>query len=102
MATLTISDGDGLPLQLTTITVAVPSPLSPNTSSILNGQAGISGTALGQVTPLTLPVSAQQDCSFKWKYEQAKPDKVGTTLVRRRSRENLSQICTHRRICFRT
>jgi len=37
MATLAISDGDGLPLQLTTITVAVPSPLSPNTTSMLNG-----------------------------------------------------------------
>eukprot|EP00092_Neocalanus_flemingeri_P067787 GFUD01082780.1.p1 GENE.GFUD01082780.1~~GFUD01082780.1.p1 ORF type:complete len:612 (-),score=134.89 GFUD01082780.1:439-2274(-) len=36
MATLTMSDGDGLPLQLTTITVAVPSPLSPNTTSMLN------------------------------------------------------------------
>jgi len=34
---------------------------------------------MGQVTPLTLPVS-QQDCAFKWKYEQPKPDKVGSTL----------------------
>jgi len=80
MATLAISDGDGLPLQLTTITVAVPSPLSPNTTSMLNGPGvSISGGTMGQVTPLTLPVS-QQDCAFKWKYEQPKPDKVGTTL----------------------
>ena len=82
MATLAISDGDGLPLQLTTITVAVPSPLSPNTTSMLNGPGvSISGGTMGQVTPLTLPAS-QQDCAFKWKYEQPKPDKVGTTLVR--------------------
>eukprot|EP00092_Neocalanus_flemingeri_P024106 GFUD01026152.1.p1 GENE.GFUD01026152.1~~GFUD01026152.1.p1 ORF type:complete len:652 (-),score=141.18 GFUD01026152.1:317-2272(-) len=78
MATLTMSDGDGLPLQLTTITVAVPSPLSPNTTSMLNAP-GVSISSMGQGTPLTLPVS-QQDCAFKWKYEQPKPDKVGTTL----------------------
>jgi len=80
MATLTMTDGDGLPLQLTTITVAVPSPLSPNTTSMLNAPGvSISGGNMGQVTPLTLPVS-QQDCAFKWKYEQPKPDKIGTTL----------------------
>jgi len=80
MATLTMSDGEGLPLQLTTITVAVPSPLSPNTTSMLNAPGvSISGANMGQVTPLTLPAS-QQDCAFKWKYEQPKPDKVGTTL----------------------
>ena len=83
MATLTMTDGDGLPLQLTTITVAVPSPLSPNTTSMLNAPGvSISGGNMGQVTPLTLPVS-QQDCAFKWKYEQSKPDKIGTTLVRK-------------------
>jgi len=75
-----MSDGEGLPLQLTTITVAVPSPLSPNTTSMLNAPGvSISGGNMGQVTPLTLPVS-QQDCAFKWKYEQPKPDKVGSTL----------------------
>jgi len=75
-----MSDGEGLPLQLTTITVAVPSPLSPNTTSMLNAPGvSISGANMGQVTPLTLPAS-QQDCAFKWKYEQPKPDKVGTTL----------------------
>ena len=77
MATLTMSDGEGLPLQLTTITVAVPgSPLSPSSSML-------SSMVAGQVTPLTVPVS-QTDCTatVKWKYEQPKTDKVGTTLVR--------------------
>ena len=70
MATLTMSDGEGLPLQLTTITVAVPgSPLSPSTSML-------SSMVAGQV--------AGPDCTatVKWKYEQPKTDKVGTTLVR--------------------
>ena len=77
MATLSLTEGgEGLPLQLTTITVAVPaSPLSPNTGSML-GVAGVSG----QVTPLTVPVS-MTDTNFKWKYEQPKTDKAGTTLV---------------------
>ena len=77
MATLTMSDGEGLPLQLTTITVAVPgSPLSPSSSML-------SSMVAGQVTPLTVPVT-QTDCTatVKWKYEQPKTDKVGTTLVR--------------------
>ena len=72
-----MSDGEGLPLQLTTITVAVPgSPLSPSSSML-------SSMVAGQVTPLTVPVS-QTDCTatVKWKYEQPKTDKVGTTLVR--------------------
>jgi hypothetical protein len=51
----------GLPLQLTTITVAVPQPLSPGTVSVL--QAG--DPAQG----------------FKWKYEQPKVEKQGSTLV---------------------
>ena len=70
MATLTMSDGEGLPLQLTTITVAVPgSPLSPSSSML-------SSMVAGQVTG--------SDCTaaVKWKYEQPKTDKVGTTLVR--------------------
>ena len=56
---------EGLPLQLTTITVAVPQPLSPGTVSVLQG--GDCGAAQG----------------FKWKYEQAKPEKQGSTLVSR-------------------
>ena len=65
-----MSDGEGLPLQLTTITVAVPgSPLSPSSSML-------SSMVAGQV--------AGSDCTatVKWKYEQPKSDKVGTTLVR--------------------
>ena len=54
---------EGLPLQLTTITVAVPQPLSPGTVSVLQG--GDCGAAQG----------------FKWKYEQPKPEKQGSTLV---------------------
>ena len=69
MATLALEPvgegGDGgLPLQLTTITVAVPQPLSPGTVSVLQGH----------------------DCGsqgFKWKYEQPKPDKQGCSLVSR-------------------
>ena len=56
---------EGLPLQLTTITVAVPQPLSPGTVSVLQG--GDCGAAQG----------------FKWKYEQPKPEKQGSTLVSR-------------------
>ena len=85
MATLVSGDGDGgdggagLPLQLTTITVTVPAPLSPNTTALLSVPS-VGGMAVSSPsTPLTLPLS-QQDCTFKWKYEQTK-DKVGNTLV---------------------
>ena len=86
MATLTMSDGEGLPIQLTTITVAVPgSPLSPSSSML--------SSMVGPVSTLTVPVSQvsqvtqhQTDncnsASVKWKYDQTKADKVGTTLVR--------------------
>merc|ERR1719347_2158297 len=41
----------------------------------------LSSMVAGQVTPLTVPVT-QTDCTatVKWKYEQPKTDKVGTTL----------------------
>lgn len=67
MATLALEHGvegtEGLPMQLTTITVAVPQPLSPGTVSVLQG-----GDCAAQ--------------GFKWKYEQPKPEKQGSTLVR--------------------
>ena len=82
MATLTMSDGEGggLPLQLTTITVAVPgSPLSPSSSML-------SSMVVPGPNPGLVPVSVSPtDCSagtVKWKYDQTKSDKVGTTLVR--------------------
>lgn len=83
MATLTMSDGEGLPIQLTTITVAVPgSPLSPS-SSMLSSMVGPS------VNSLTVPVThvpqthvSADTGAVKWKYDQPKNDKVGTTLVR--------------------
>ena len=87
MATLTMSDGGtgdpGLPLQLTTITVAVPgSPLSPG-GSLLSSMVGVPGLQVNTVNPLTsLPVTQSTGDTVKWKYEPAKPDKVGTTLVR--------------------
>ena len=84
MATLTMSDGGdpGLPLQLTTITVAVPgSPLSPG-GSLLSSMVGVPGLQVNPPPLLTsLPVS-QAGETVKWKYEPAKSDKVGTTLVR--------------------
>ena len=85
MATLTMSDGGGdpgLPLQLTTITVAVPgSPLSPG-GSLLSSMVGVPGLQVNTLNPLaSLPVTQAGD-TVKWKYEPAKPDKVGTTLVR--------------------
>ena len=87
MATLTMSDGGtgdpGLPLQLTTITVAVPgSPLSPG-GSLLSSMVGVPVLQVNTVNPLTsLPVTQSTGDTVKWKYEPAKPDKVGTTLVR--------------------
>ena len=78
MATLTMGEdpgagaGAGLPLQLTTITVAVPgSPLSPG------------GAMLGSLGHHLPGHSAEAGpAPAKWKYEQPKADKVGTTLVR--------------------
>merc|ERR1712069_14962 len=80
MATLTMGEdpgagagaGAGLPLQLTTITVAVPgSPLSPG------------GAMLGSLGHQLAGHSAEAGpAPNKWKYEQPKADKVGTTLVR--------------------
>ena len=64
--------GAGLPLQLTTITVAVPgSPLSPGGAML-----GSLGHHLPGHSAEAAPAPA------KWKYEQPKADKVGTTLVR--------------------
>lgn len=68
MATLVCTDADGMPLQLTTITVAVPSSMSPNTSSGVMSLPSVGGMVSN---PLALPLG-QQDCTFKWKYEQNK------------------------------
>ncbi|XP_023329947.1 nuclear factor 1 C-type isoform X5 [Eurytemora carolleeae] len=76
----TLSEGERMPLQLTTITVAVPSPLSPNSAAVLN----VSGMNMvgqgGHVTPLTLPVTQQECGTFKWKYEQTRTEKLNSTL----------------------
>ena len=76
-----MSEGEGLPLQLTTITVAVPTPLSPNSAAVLSvpgmGIGGQQGTALSPSM-----VNQQQDYgAFKWKYEQTRTDKLNSTLV---------------------
>ncbi|XP_071743189.1 uncharacterized protein [Lepeophtheirus salmonis] len=84
-------------LQLTTITVAVPAPLSPvgndsnasNNGSVNGGGPG--GGTLPPPPPLSLPNVPQptpQDSSnsshstptFKWKYEQNKEKQLGTSL----------------------
>jgi len=81
----TLSEGERMPLQLTTITVAVPSPLSPNSAAVLN----VSGMNMvgqgGHVTPLTLPVTQQECGTFKWKYEQTRTEKLNSTLVRKKT-----------------
>lgn len=96
MATLTMSDGGdpGLPLQLTTITVAVPgSPLSPG-GSLLTSMVGGPGLQVNTVNPLTaLPVTQAE--TVKWKYEPTKPDKVGTTLVRCVTSHTQTNVCVN-------
>ena len=80
-----------MPLQLTTITVAVPSPLSPNSAAVLN----VSGMNMvgqgGHVTPLTLPVTQQECGTFKWKYEQTRTEKLNSTLVRKKKHGETSE-----------
>ena len=80
-----------MPLQLTTITVAVPSPLSPNSAAVLN----VSGMNMvgqgGHVTPLTLPVTQQECGTFKWKYEQTRTEKLNSTLVRKKKNSETSE-----------
>ena len=84
----TMSEGEGLPLQLTTITVAVPTPLSPNSAAVLSVPGmgiGGQGTALSPSM-----VNQQQDYgAFKWKYEQTRTDKLNSTLVFINSRLSL-------------
>ena len=78
MSALSEAAAGGLPLQLTTITVAVPAPLSPGSAAVLS----VPGMAMSQGSPLTLPGGQQDGGSFKWKYEQTRADKLGSTLVR--------------------
>lgn len=77
-------------LQLTTITVAVPAPLSPTDPALLAAAA-----AANQPPPMvTLPtVPAPQESAFKWKYEQNKEKASGTSLVRRKSTKAISLGC---------
>ena len=71
------------PLHLTTITVAVPAPLSP--SDVLQPHVVTTGAGVPQVTLPTVP--APQETAVRWKYEQNKPDKnisthqTGSSLV---------------------
>ena len=71
MSGLSAGEG-GLPLQLTTITVAVPASLDNN---LLGGMGGGGSNLLS-------PVSQQDVDSFKWKYEQTRTEKISSTLVR--------------------
>ena len=73
-------------LQLTTITVAVPAPLSPNDPAFL-AAAAAAGSLNPPPTAVALPTvpAPQQECStLKWKYEQNNKEKTGTSLVRPR------------------
>ena len=90
LATMSEVPGDGLPLQLTTITVAVPgSPLSGLSPMSMVAPGGVN-TGHVNVTPVLQqqqpagggPVSSTEvsPASVKWKYDQ-KNDKVGNTLV---------------------
>lgn len=76
-------------LQLTTITVAVPGPLSPNDPVLLQAAAAAAGTTVSLPThplPPTVSVSlptmpALQESTLKWKYEQNKDNKTSSSLV---------------------
>ena len=87
-----MSEGGSLPLQLTTITVAVPAPLSPNSAAVLS----VPGMNIGG-SALSSPLGQQQQDygAFKWKYEQTRTDKLGSTLVRSKH-SNLKQNFTNK------
>ena len=91
--TVTVTGGNGLPLQLTTITVAVPAQMSPNSAAVLSvpnnvlsvvqQSAGGDNGEIDSETAEELGLTAvQSGDQFKWKYEQARVDKIGTSLVR--------------------
>ena len=71
-------------LQLTTITVAVPGPLSPSDPAFL--AAAAAGSLNPPPTAVSLPTvpAPQEQCNtLKWKYEQQNSkDKSGSSLVR--------------------
>ncbi|XP_059098962.1 uncharacterized protein LOC131893057 isoform X2 [Tigriopus californicus] len=75
-------------LQLTTITVAVPGPLSPNDPVLLQAAAAAAGPTVSLPThplPPTVSVSlptmpALQESTLKWKYEQNKDNKTSSSL----------------------
>ena len=81
LANVTVASVAGQPgLHLTTITVAVPHPLSP--SEVLQQHVVTSGSP--QVTLPTVP--APQETAVRWKYEQNKSEKTlshpsGSSLV---------------------
>ena len=87
-------------IQLTTITVAVPAPLSPSDPALLQAAANAAAAGTSHLPPAVLPhlspshlpppplhstttvalptVPAPQETALKWKYEQSK-DKTSTT-----------------------
>ena len=69
-------------LQLTTITVAVPAPLSPSDPALLHAvnmpQLPTVPTAVALPTVPVATAASNQDCTFKWKYEQNKNDKTNS------------------------
>ena len=87
LATMSEVPGEGLPLQLTTITVAVPgsplSGLSPMSMVTPGGHTTVNVTPVLQQQQPGQPVSSTEvsPASVKWKYDQNKTDKVGNTLV---------------------
>ena len=89
--------GGGLPLQLTTITVAVPAQMSPNSanavlnvpgsmSSVQLSIAGDDGDGVGhgedEIGADDLDLGLHHQGEYKWKYEQPRADKISASLVR--------------------
>ena len=82
LANVTVASVGGQPgLHLTTITVAVPAPLSPNELLQQQHVVAAGGTSVALPT-----VPAPPETAVRWKYEQSKPDKqlssaTGSSLV---------------------
>ena len=79
----TVGPGGQPGLHLTTITVAVPAPLSPN--ELLQQQHVVAAAAGGASVALPT-VPAPPETAVRWKYEQSKPEKqlssaTGSSLV---------------------
>ena len=99
LASVVASSPSSAGLQLTTITVAVPAPLSPNDPAFLAAAAAanqttpppsvvassgslVTAAAPPPPTTVALPtVPAPQESTFKWKYEQNKEKSVSSSVA---------------------